>query len=187
MTKRPARDVEASVRQRLLNNAKATNRPFQEVLQYFAMERFLYRLSQSPHADRFVLKCALMFTLWGAPATRPTKDIDFLARMENSVDAVIPIIRAVCAEDVELDGLVFDESTVEGKLIKEDAGYEGVRVTFGRPFRTRGSRCSSISVSVTWFSPALRCPSIPWSSIFPPQSFGPTVARRSWPRSSKRW
>lgn len=130
MTKRPARDVEASVRQRLLNNAKATNRPFQEVLQYFAMERFLYRLSQSPHADRFVLKGALMFTLWGAPATRPTKDIDFLARMENSVDAVIPIIRAVCAEDVELDGLVFDESTVEGKLIKEDAGYEGVRVTF---------------------------------------------------------
>ncbi len=130
MTKRPAKDVAASVRQRLLNNAKATNRPFQEVLQYFAMERFLYRLSKSPHADRFVLKGALMFTLWGAPATRPTKDIDFLARMENSVDAVVPIIRAVCAEEVEPDGLVFDESTVEGKLIKEDADYEGVRVTF---------------------------------------------------------
>ncbi len=130
MTKRPAKDVAASVRQRLLNNAKATNRPFQEVLQYFAMERFLYRLAQSPHADRFVLKGALMFRLWGEPATRPTKDIDFLAKMDNSVDAVVPIIRSVCAEEVEPDGLVFDESTVEGRLIKEDADYAGVRVTF---------------------------------------------------------
>ena len=59
------KNLPASVRQRLTNKAKETNRPFQEVLQYFAMERFLYRLSQSRHADRFVLKGALMFTAWG--------------------------------------------------------------------------------------------------------------------------
>src|ERR1051326_5152877 len=103
--KKPVKDVAASIRQRLLNNAKSTNRPFQEVLQYFAMERFLYRLTQSPHGDRFILKGALMFTVWGAPATRPTKDIDFLARTENTVDAVLPLIRAVCAQPVEPDGL----------------------------------------------------------------------------------
>ena len=130
MKKRAVKDVAASVRQKLLNNAKSTNRPFQEVLQYFAMERFLYRLAQSPYADKFVLKGALMFTVWGAPATRPTKDIDFLARTENTIAAVAPIIRAVCAQPVEPDGLVFDDTTVEGALIKEDADYEGIRVTF---------------------------------------------------------
>jgi hypothetical protein len=124
------KDVAASVRQKLLNNARSTNRPFQEVLQYFAMERFLYRLTQSPHANKFVLKGALMFTVWGAPATRPTKDIDFLAKTKNTIAAVLPIIRAVCAQPVEPDGLVFDDTTVEGVLIKEDADYGGIRVTF---------------------------------------------------------
>ena len=87
MTK-PAKNVAASVRRRLQNHARSTNRPFQEVLEYFAMERFLYRLTQSPHAEKFVLKGALMFTVWGAPATRPTKDIDLLARTENTIEAV---------------------------------------------------------------------------------------------------
>jgi hypothetical protein len=128
--KKRVNDVAASVRQKLLNNARSTNRPFQEVLQYFAMERFLYRLAQSPHADKFVLKGALMFTVWGAPATRPTKDIDFLARTENTIAAVLPIIRAVCAQPVEPDGLLFDGTTVKGTLIKEDADYEGIRVSF---------------------------------------------------------
>jgi hypothetical protein len=65
----------ASVRARLQANAKETRRPFQEVLQYFAMERFLFRLSVSPHAKRLVLKGGLMLTAWRAPSSRPTKDI----------------------------------------------------------------------------------------------------------------
>lgn len=76
------KNLPASVRQRLTNKAKESNRPFQEVLQYFAMERFLYRLAQSQHADKFVLKGALMFTAWGGPASRPTRDIDLPARMD---------------------------------------------------------------------------------------------------------
>lgn len=80
MTRNPAQNLAASVHQRLLNNAKATNRPFNELLQYFAMERFLYRLSQSPHADKFILKGALMITVWDAPSPRPTRDIDFLGK-----------------------------------------------------------------------------------------------------------
>jgi hypothetical protein len=55
-----ARNIPASVRQRLLNRAKTDRRPFNELLQYYVMERFLYRFSLSPHADRFVLKGALM-------------------------------------------------------------------------------------------------------------------------------
>ena len=56
MKHRKVTNVAASVRQRLLNEARATNRPFNELLQYFAMERFLYRLSKSPHGEQFVLK-----------------------------------------------------------------------------------------------------------------------------------
>ena len=130
MTARRITDLAASVRQRLYNNAKATGRPFQEVLQYFAMERFLYRLSKSAHAEKFILKGALMFVAWHAPATRPTRDIDFLARMDNSAETIIPIIREICSFQVEPDGLIFNPATIAGTLIKEDADYEGLRVTF---------------------------------------------------------
>ena len=130
MTKRAPKDIAASVRQKLQNNAKETGRPFQEVLQYFAMERFLYRLSKSAHAERFILKGALMLSAWKAPATRPTRDIDFLARMENSVEAVLQVVAEVCEHVVEPDGLVFDRESLAGVVIKEDADYEGVRITF---------------------------------------------------------
>ena len=56
------RDLAASVHQRLLNHARVEGRPFNEVLQYFALERFLYRLGRSPLRSQFVLKGALMFT-----------------------------------------------------------------------------------------------------------------------------
>ncbi len=125
-----SRNLPASVRQRLTNAAKETNRPFQEMLQYFAMERLLYRLAQSRHADKLILKGALMFTAWGGPSSRPTKDIDFLARMENKVETIVAVIREVCQQEVEPDGLFFDSDSVIGVAIKEDADYSGVRVTF---------------------------------------------------------
>ena len=50
------RNAAASVRQRVLNYAQTNRRPFAEVLQYYAMERFLYRLSVSPDSERFLLK-----------------------------------------------------------------------------------------------------------------------------------
>ena len=61
------KNIPASVRQRLLNRAKNDKRPFNEFLQYYAMERFLFRLSQSAHADYFILKGALMLRVWRSP------------------------------------------------------------------------------------------------------------------------
>ncbi len=130
MTKRRIKDVPASVRTRLQKNATETGRPFQEVLQYFAIERFLYRLAQSPHAEKLVLKGSLMLNAWRAPSTRPTRDIDFLAKMSNDVDSVLQVVREVCQQQVELDGLAFDVESLKGRVIKEDADYEGIRVTF---------------------------------------------------------
>lgn len=130
MKERKLKDVAASIRRRLSNAAQASGRPFQELVQYFAMERFLYRLSHSKHADRFVLKGALMLTVWRVSSSRPTKDIDLLGRMPNNIEAVANAIRDACVQQVDPDGLTFDSDTVEGRVIKEDADYEGVRVTF---------------------------------------------------------
>jgi hypothetical protein len=124
------KNLEASVHGRLQNHARATKRPFQELLQYYAMERFLYRLSKTPHRARFVLKGALMLHVWNAPLARATKDLDFLGRLDNSLENLERVVRGVCAADVEPDGMVFDPATVKTERIKEDADYEGVRVRF---------------------------------------------------------
>lgn len=124
------KNLEASVQARLQNHARATKRPFQELLQYYAMERFLYRLSKTPHRARFVLKGALMLHVWDAPLARATKDIDFLGRLDNSLENLERVTREVCAADVEPDGMAFDPATVKTERIKEDADYEGVRVRF---------------------------------------------------------
>ncbi len=123
-------NIQASIKDRLGNKAKETNRPFAEVLQYYGMERFLYRFGRSKYADKFILKGALLFTVWQIPERRTTLDIDFLARYDNQVASIEAVIRDVCDVSVELDGLAFDSKTVQGRKIKEDADYEGVRVKF---------------------------------------------------------
>ena len=123
-------NVAASVRARLANQARAGGRPFQEILQYYGLERFLYRLSKSEYRERFILKGALMLRVWDAPMTRPTRDIDFLGYTENSIDSLENMIRAICALEVEDDGLDFDPQGVKGERIKEDADYSGVRIKF---------------------------------------------------------
>lgn len=131
MKKPGSKNIGASVRQRLLNKARETERPFSELLQYFAMERFLYRLSKSEYADKFVLKGALMLTAWNAPLLRPTMDIDLLGRIGNDIGAMAAIVREICASRVEPDdGLVFDAATVKAERITEAAEYEGVRIRF---------------------------------------------------------
>ena len=128
MTKRASANLPASVHQRLLNKARQTNRPFNELLQYYAMERFLYRLSKSPHAGKFILKGALMFTAWKLAAYRPTMDIDLLGRTDNGLEALAAIAKDICVQRVEPDGVVFHPETVQATRIAEDANYQGVRV-----------------------------------------------------------
>jgi len=127
---RSVQNVPASIHQRLLNIAKETGRPFNELLQYFAMERFLFRLSRSTHAPSFVLKGALLFRVWDTPDSRATRDIDFLAYVDNSPENIASIIREICTVTDVDDGLSFDTESVIAQRIKEDADYEGVRVRF---------------------------------------------------------
>ncbi|MGC8593971.1 MAG: nucleotidyl transferase AbiEii/AbiGii toxin family protein [Candidatus Kryptoniota bacterium] len=128
--KKDIKNLQASVRARLQNKAKEANSPFLEILQYYGMERFLYRVSCSKFADKFILKGALMFTVWQVPERRTTLDIDFLANYNNQVATIEKIIKDICDVPVIPDGLVFDAETVKGQRIKEEMEYEGVRVKF---------------------------------------------------------
>lgn len=127
---KPLRNVAASVRQRLLNRARSEQRPFNELLQYYAMERFLYRLSVSAHAERFVLKGALMLRAWRTAEFRPTKDIDLLGRTSNDEAGLCAQFREILSTKVEADGLEFDPASIQVERITEDADYEGIRIRF---------------------------------------------------------
>jgi predicted nucleotidyltransferase component of viral defense system len=85
MKKRILKNVVASVRNRLLTIARQRDKPFQEVLILYGLERFLYRLSQSAHKDKFVLKGGLLLIGLGFPQARPTRDIDLLGLLANDI------------------------------------------------------------------------------------------------------
>lgn len=127
MTKGP-KNIAASVHQRLLDKARQSSRPFNELLQYFAIERFIYRIAKSSYANRFILKGALMFSAWSGALSRPTMDIDLLGKIDNQIDTITAAIREACLIEVEADGLCFDAETVNAIRITEDADYKGVRV-----------------------------------------------------------
>jgi Nucleotidyl transferase AbiEii toxin, Type IV TA system len=114
-------DLGASVRQRLLNHARAQERPFQELLQYYAMERFLYRLSKFRHAETFILKGALLLAAWRAPLSRATRDIDLLGRTSNDLEHIRALFAQLCDIESEPDGIEFDSKSVKVARIKEDA------------------------------------------------------------------
>ena len=123
-------DIAASVRQRLKNRARTENRLFNDLLQYYILERFLYRLGQSAHSRRFVLKGALMFSVWQGPLLRPTHDIDLAGRTSNTAENIIAVIQDICHEIVAKDdGVIFMADSVKAAAILESADYSGLRVT----------------------------------------------------------
>ena len=121
------KDLAASVRARLLNVAKAQGADFNQVLVRFALERILYRLSQSAHADHFLLKGALLFTLWYDMPHRTTRDADLLGFGPSDLESIAQTFRDIASVDVE-DGIAFDPASVSVEEIRKDAGYTGARV-----------------------------------------------------------
>ncbi len=120
-------NVAASVRARLLNVAKAQGVDFNQVLVRFALERILYRLTQSPHADRFLLKGALLFTLWYDMPHRATRDADLLGFGASDLESVARVFREIAGIKVD-DGIVFDPASVAVEEIRKETGYGGVHV-----------------------------------------------------------
>ena len=122
----------------LRRKAREEHRPVAELLQYFAMERFLYRLGVSPHVGAFVLKGAMMLRIWDAKMARPTRDIDLLAFGSNDLDQVVLRLKEICAVHVADDGILFEPESFRAEPIKEGDDYQGARVRFvGRLGETR--------------------------------------------------
>ena len=122
------RNLAASVRQRLLTLSQDRKEPFDTVLARYAIERLLYRLSTSSHADRFVLKGAMLFVVWAEAVPRPTRDLNLLGYGSPDPDEITRIFREICASVVEPDGLNFLQDTVSAESIRDNAAYPGIRV-----------------------------------------------------------
>jgi len=129
VTRRNPSDVAASVRQRLLNMAKDQGEDFQLVLTRFVLERLLYRLGRSEFRDQFILKGAMLFSLWGGTPHRATRDIDLLGFGESAIARHVQIFQTICLTRVEEDGVAFLPGSVRGIEIREDQEYYGVRIT----------------------------------------------------------
>ena len=122
----------ASVRQRLLNGARERGEEFQLTLTRYAIERLLYRLSQSPRRDDFILKGAALYAVWSKEKEgvvyRPTRDLDFWGAGDPAVAAMVTTWQEIAATPVEADGLTFDAGEVRGGVMREDERYEGCRL-----------------------------------------------------------
>lgn len=126
--RRPA-NVAASVHQRLLAIARERREEMQSVLVRYGVERLLYRLGESANRERFILKGAVLFSLWDGSPHRPTRDVDFLAYGDASFDVIAAAFRDICATDVEPDGLQFLADSVRAEAIRDRQEYGGVRLT----------------------------------------------------------
>ena len=126
MAKSPT-NIAASVRQRLLNLARSEGRDFQTLLVAFGLERLIYRLSKSPHRDRFVLKGGMLVTLWTTDQGRFTRDIDFLAFGDTEDATLTAIFAEILSLDAD-DGLKFSIDTITTTDIREDQVYGGKRL-----------------------------------------------------------
>lgn len=127
--KQGERNPGASLQQKLRNHAKATGEDVALLLVRYLNERFLYRLSLSPHRERFVLRGATLFTVWDKQPHRATRDIDLLATGDNSAAALRQEIEAVCAQPVEAeDGITFLSDTLHIEEHAEGRIYQGWHV-----------------------------------------------------------
>lgn len=123
------KNLAASIRNRLLAIARERGEDFQLLLTRYGLERLLYRLSQSPHRDRFVLKGAMLFILWSDEPHRPTRDVDLLGLGDSSVANLRRVFRNLCGMPPKEDGVAFDPESVRVRPIRDDTEYGGIRVT----------------------------------------------------------
>ena len=173
--RRNLRDVPASVSARLRNLARLREVDFNLLLDRYAAERFLYRLSASVEVDRFTLKGAALFRVWTEKELRPTRDVDFLAAGGVEPPSIRAALETVCAIPCPEDGVVFDAATLRIRNIRRDRPEGGLpSAAPGQP-RRRPPRTADGHRT------------IPPCSTCPPHASGPTRARRWSPRSTRRW
>lgn len=124
----PLKNIGASVRARLTDYARQQNENAQLVMTRFAIERLIYRLAQSGHRDQFILKGAMLFSLWAPVPYRSTGDLDLLGQGDPAPERMAAIFKALCDLTVADDGVIYDAVSVRAESARDDEDYRGVRV-----------------------------------------------------------
>ena len=118
----------SSVLAKLQTIARAENVDSNFILLRYCQERFLYRLSVSEYSNNFCLKGGLLLICLDIPTTRPTKDIDFLAKeISNNVMELEKVVSKIASLDCD-DGISFATKAITSEEIIEDGNYPGIRV-----------------------------------------------------------
>ena len=128
MTGKSHADLAQSVKQRLLNLRTERVETFNRLLNRYAAERFLFRLAETSHGARYILKGALLVSLWSDQPYRSTMDVDLLGPIDTSQDQLHSTIGEACRIDVEPDGMRFDATSIQIAEIREGQVYQGLRV-----------------------------------------------------------
>lgn len=123
------KNVAHSIFQRLLKRAKTNKEDFNLLLSRYGMERFLFRLSVSPHNDRFILKGASLFLVWKGHNYRVTRDADFLGFGSSDVEQLADVFRGICNIEFQGDGMTYLPESLKAEKIREGQEYDGVRIT----------------------------------------------------------
>ena len=116
------------MRARLTDKARSRGDNVQLILLRFAIERLIYRLSQSKYRDDFILKGAMLFSLWAEVPYRGTGDLDLLGEGDPAPERMATIFRELCSLSVPDDGLVFDVDSVTAEPTRAEDEYQGARV-----------------------------------------------------------
>jgi hypothetical protein len=125
----PSDGLARSVHVRLARHARAIGVDPNLVLTRYAVERFLYRLSRSPYAEKFVLKGALLMLVWLGETLRPTSDADLLGFGDLSDEVLVRVLGDVAALMVEPDAVDFIADSVRVEPIRVEDDYGGRRAT----------------------------------------------------------
>jgi hypothetical protein len=128
MKKKIVKDISASVRARLLNLARSTGRDFQELTIRYTVERFLARLAESEHRERFILKGAMLYIPWKLDDKRTTMDLDLLGLGSPDMEKLMMVFQQICDTEIEDDGLIFNKESITVTQIREESVYDGVRI-----------------------------------------------------------
>ena len=128
MNSKAPKNIVASVLARLRSSSKSSGAPFQQILQQYAIERFLYRVSKSQHAQSVILKGALLLKTINVPNARPTMDIDMLRKGKADQGSLVALVQDCATLDVEADGLTFLADSISAEQITKETEYKGTRI-----------------------------------------------------------
>ncbi|MGX9148042.1 nucleotidyl transferase AbiEii/AbiGii toxin family protein [Mesorhizobium sp. 128a] len=129
MTAKIVKNLDVSIRARLLNHARQHGDDYQRVLTRYAIERLLFRLSKTEAAARYVLKGAMLFVTWPEHVFRPTADLDLLGEGSPDPVAIAELFVRICQVEAPDDGIKFDPDSLKIEAVREADKYQGAQLS----------------------------------------------------------